>query len=363
MRQIKNRVLVFICALFVSSIVFALPAFANNNANTNNSTLSVSSGSVIADGSSIATINITVKDDSNNVISGDTVTLTSTSDTGLSINGGSVGSSTATATTDSNGNVSFTVSSNNPNPGTDTFTAADTSDNPSIPLGSNSNVTVTFKTPGSCTDGAPGSTPQLASAVANGTNQITLTWTDANDPVTYYLLAFGLTSGQYIYGNPNIGGHDTTSYTVGNLAKGTTYYFAIKAVNGCNPGSFSNEVSATTTGGAVVTPVAASTDTSSDNQNDVTPTDTPTPEEIAQPTAMPTPVPNSPSGLSKTQMLVLILVLIVAVGGTGNFIYWKYKKRKKKSAITIENNPSEKDFEQEGQGEKHKEEMNTKDFS
>jgi hypothetical protein len=244
------------------------------------------------------------------------------------INGGGAGVDNATATTDSNGNVTFTVKSNNPNPVTDTFTAADTSDNPSVPLGSNSNVTVAFKTPGTCTDSAPGSAPKLTSAVANGTSQITLTWTAASNPVTYYLLAYGLTSGQYIYGNPNIGGHDTTSYTVSNLAKGTTYYFAVKAVNICNPSGFSNEVSATTTGGVIIAPITPTDTSNTNDQNDITPTDTPTPTPAAQPTATPTPAPiqTRTAGISKTTMLIYILIFIAVVGGGGNFLYWKHRK-------------------------------------
>jgi adhesin/invasin len=351
MHQIKSKLFVFICTIFFSSILFVSPVFAS--ANTNNSTLSVSSSSIPADGSTTTAISVTVKDDSNNPISGDTVTLTSTGDTGLVINGGNVGADNATATTDSNGNVTFTVSSNNPNPGTDTFTAADTSDNPSVPLGSNSNVTITFKTPGSCTDGAPGSTPQLTSAVANGTNQITLTWTDANSPVSYYLLAYGITSGQYIYGNPNVGGQGTTSYTVGNLAKGTTYYFAVKAVNGCNPGSFSNEISGTTAGGVVVAP-ATSTDTSSNNQNEITPTDTPVPPSpTPQATATPTPIQTSTAGISKTRMLIYILIFIVVVGGAGNFIYWRYKRGMKKSVEIFGKDQLGKDLNQKEQGQKN----------
>jgi len=256
------------------------------------------------------------------------------------INGGTIGSDNATATTDSNGNVSFTVSSNNPNPGTDTFTAADTSDNPSIPLSSNGSVTVTFTVPNSCNYGTPG-TPQLTSAVGNGDSQITLTWTDAPDPVSYYLVSYGLSSGQYIYGNPNAGAQGTTSYTVGNLANGTTYYFIVKAVNGCTPSSASNEVSATTTGGVITaTPTpTSSVDTSSDtnSQNNVIPTDTPTPTQKPQPTVTPTPVQTLVAGISKTKMLIYIVVFILVVGGIGWFIYWKHKKNVKKTT----NKPNE----------------------
>jgi hypothetical protein len=353
MHRIKKGAVGLICSLFFFAVLFTVPAFANNNANTNNSTISVNSGSIPADGSTTATVSITVKDDSNNAISGDTVTLTSSGDSGLVINGGSVGSDTATATTDSNGNVSFTVSSNNPNPGADTFTASDTSDNPAIPLGSNASVTVTFTsivtpTPSSCNDQAP-ATPQLTSAVANNDNQITLTWTDAADPVSYYLISYGLTSGQYIYGNPNVGGQGTTSYTVNNLAAGTTYYFVVRAVNGCTPGSSSNEVSATTTGGVIAatpTPVSSVEAASDTNiQNDITPTDTPTP--TVTPTATPTPAPTLVAGTSKTQMLIYIIVFILVVGGIGWFIYWKHEKNLKKTSA---------------EPNKSAEETNTEDF-
>jgi hypothetical protein len=319
------------------SLIFTLPVFANNNANTNNSVLSVSSGSIPADGSATSTISVTVRDDSNNAVSGDTVTLTSSNDSGLIINGGTIGADSATGTTDTNGNVNFTVSSNNPNPGTDTFTAADNSDNPSIPLGSNSSVTVTFMAPSACNYGSP-ATPQLTSAVAGSDNQITLTWTDVADPVNYYMVSYGLTSGQYIYGNPNVGGQGTTSYTVGSLAKGTTYYFVVKAVNGCTPGSFSNEVSATTTGGVILaTPTPASSDTTS--QSDIIPTDTPAPTPTTQPTVTPTPIPTLVAGTSKTQLLVYIIIFILVVGGIGWFIYWRKQKNK---FIPKPNQPNEK---------------------
>ena len=335
----KTKVIVFIFSLLFSSFFFAMPAFANNTANTNNSLFSVNTNSVPADGSTTATISITVRDDSNNAISGDTVTLTSTGDSGLVINGGSVGADSATATTDSNGNVSFTVSSNNPNPGVDTFTASDTSDNPSIPLGSTSSLAVTFTTPGSCNYNAPG-TPQLTSAVANGNNQITLTWTDVGNPVSYYLISYGLTSGQYIYGNPNVGNQGTTSYAVGNLVAGTTYYFVVKAVNGCTPSNASNEVSATTTGGVVAATSTPATDTTSDNSNqDIAPTDTPTPQPTVQPTAtpMPTPAPTLIAGTSKTKILVYIIIFILAVGGIGWFIYWQHVKNVSKFRLKPDN--------------------------
>lgn len=99
----------------------------------------------------------------------------------------------------------------------------------------------------SCSDSKPGSAPQLLSAEA-GINSVFLRWLDASDPVSYYLVAYGLSPGVYTYGNPNVGGKGTTSYAVKGLSVGKTYYFKIRAGNGCSPGDFSNEMAVTLLG-------------------------------------------------------------------------------------------------------------------
>jgi hypothetical protein len=43
----------------------------------------------------------------------------------------------------------------------------------------------------------------------------------------------------YIYGAPDVG--NSTSYAVGYLQPGSTYYFSVMAVNGCMPSGYSNE--------------------------------------------------------------------------------------------------------------------------
>lgn len=106
-----------------------------------------------------------------------------------------------------------------------------------------------------CSDTKPGSAPALVNAVA-GVNSVTLFWTQATDPVTYYLITYGTSPGAQTYGNPNIGGKGTTSYTVSGLSGGTTYYFKIRAGNGCAPGDYSNEISALPTGGITSGPAA-----------------------------------------------------------------------------------------------------------
>lgn len=99
-----------------------------------------------------------------------------------------------------------------------------------------------------CGDSKPVSAPKLLVASANGKNQVTLIWAKALDPVTYYLLAYGTKPGQLEYGNPNVGDRNTTSYTVKGLENGKTYYFKVRAGNGCTPGDYSNERAAKATG-------------------------------------------------------------------------------------------------------------------
>lgn len=95
-----------------------------------------------------------------------------------------------------------------------------------------------------CSDAKPGGAPLLLLAIP-GFNSVTLVWSEANAPVSYYLTTYGLSSGAQTYGNPNVGGNGATTYTVSNLSGGTTYYFKVRAGNGCTPGDYSNELSAT----------------------------------------------------------------------------------------------------------------------
>ncbi|OGM19248.1 hypothetical protein A2686_03830 [Candidatus Woesebacteria bacterium RIFCSPHIGHO2_01_FULL_38_10] len=95
-----------------------------------------------------------------------------------------------------------------------------------------------------CKDKSPASAPVLTSAVAEK-DSVTLIWTEAQDPLTYYLVAYGRTETEIEYGSPNVGGRGTTSYVVGKLDQGVKYYFKVRAVNGCKPGKFSNKLSAT----------------------------------------------------------------------------------------------------------------------
>ena len=98
-----------------------------------------------------------------------------------------------------------------------------------------------------CTDTPPASAPILNSITA-GLNSVTLSWTEGLGPISYYLIAYGDQSGLYQYGNPNIGGQGTISYTINDLFPNQIYYFVVRAGNGCAPGPFSNELSTATSG-------------------------------------------------------------------------------------------------------------------
>jgi len=102
-----------------------------------------------------------------------------------------------------------------------------------------------------CNNQKPGSAPILHLATSSGPNSIALNWDKAEDPVTYYLITYGTKSGEQLYGNPNVGDSNTTSYTINNLSGGLNYYFKVLAGNGCMPGDFSNEVIGRLTGGYI----------------------------------------------------------------------------------------------------------------
>lgn len=94
-----------------------------------------------------------------------------------------------------------------------------------------------------CKEPRPAAPPMLVSAISQD-RSVTLNWTEAQDPVTYYLAEYGTSKDNFEYGNPYIGPRGTTSSKIGELKNGVKYYFRIRAGNGCKPGKFSNTLSA-----------------------------------------------------------------------------------------------------------------------
>ena len=165
-----------------------------------------------------------------------------------------------------------------------------------------------------CTDTKPGSAPVLLSATANGNNSVTLTWSKSINPVSYYLVTFGTKSGEQTYGNPNVGGPDTTSYTVGSLSANQTYFFRVRAGNGCTPGDFSNELA--------VSPIGVNLSENSTpegfasgvlgEETEITPT--PDTRELSSVSSTPAPVEtnaNTSSGRVRFFLLGILLILIL----------------------------------------------------
>ncbi len=129
-----------------------------------------------------------------------------------------------------------------------------------------------------CSDSSPSSAPFIYSLIP-GTNSIQINFSQAGEPVSYYALEYGQEPGKYIYGATNIGGKGTTSYTVGSLSPGTSYYVRVRGGNGCATGPWSNEAVGRTLGGFFV-PTAVKEK----------PSPTPIPTSTATPTLIPTPV-------------------------------------------------------------------------
>lgn len=315
----------FILAAFFALFTFHLPV-ARAAGPPDQGHFQITQTGAVADGSSVSNVKITLQDSSGNADSGDNVTVYS-SDSTTRFNGNTNiqtqldanGSLSFNMTTTTSGGVNVTVQDTSQ--GSVTVSGSVNFDQPGSPT--STPTPSPTPQPGTCTDSAPGSAPVITNAQSAGPHAITLTWTDATNPVSYYLVSYGVASGNYIYGNPNIGGQGTTSYTVGGLNIGTKYYFVIRAGNGCTPGNFSNEMS-TVAGGssATPTPTHAPVDTSSptdtptpDQSVDQTlvPTDTPTP----MPTEMPTPAPaatgSSTVGTIVTVGTVIGFLIIVGV--------------------------------------------------
>lgn len=170
-----------------------------------------------------------------------------------------------------------------------------------------------------CGNPKPGGAPTLTGA-STGTNQVTLTWSPAAGPVTYYLVTYGTSPGAQEFGNPNVGGSGTSSYTISGLSGGTTYFFKVRAGNGCAPGDFSNELSATPSGGFVAGPAAGFTPGVLAEQTEAT-------KEASPPSMILAEKDKGQEKLIDTKKLNWLAILAVAVLGVSAF-YWFILRRK-----------------------------------
>ncbi len=102
----------------------------------------------------------------------------------------------------------------------------------------------------SCNDLKPKNAPFIYSVKSNAKNEVTLTWTKQS-PTSNYLITYGLVANKPLYG-AKIG--DTDSFTIKGLSGSQTYFFRVKALNGCNASDFSNEVSFKASGAKITQP-------------------------------------------------------------------------------------------------------------
>jgi hypothetical protein len=129
-----------------------------------------------------------------------------------------------------------------------------------------------------CNSTTPTAAPTLT-GTSNSNNSANLVWTPVT-PVDHYMIRYGTTAGNYIYGAANVG--NVTSFLVQALSGNTTYYFQVAGVNGCAPGPWSNEVAITV--GGIVLPVGPAegftTQTLGAETAIPSPTTTPLPETL-----------------------------------------------------------------------------------
>jgi len=86
-----------------------------------------------------------------------------------------------------------------------------------------------------CNDTKPGIPTNFIASPGLGAGQVSLSWTPPDPPYTYFLIAYSDNPDGFKWGNPNVG--SGTSYVVSGLGSGT-YYFWVRAQNGCMPGDF-----------------------------------------------------------------------------------------------------------------------------
>ena len=228
-------------------------------------------------------------------------------------------------TTDGSGNATFTMTTTTP--GTDEINLYDSNG----PTTFSDWFTVTFYDASKGCSNVPAA-PVLSSVVSNSNNSATLTWTDSADPVSNYLVSYGIASKSYIYGDPNVGGQGTTSFTIGALAGNKKYYFAVGASNNCGASGLSNEVSVIVNPiPATPAPTVAPTPTDSGQADTPIPTamaltDLPTPTDSGQ-AATPTPAPQDVNSTFRDLGIGVIAAGVVLVGSVLSFQIIRKKNR------------------------------------
>lgn len=98
-----------------------------------------------------------------------------------------------------------------------------------------------------CTNQKPMASPHLFQANPTG-NAVTLYFVPVNSPVDRYAISYGLTPGDKRYNVVFNQGRSSgaIAYTINALEPNKTYYFRVRAYNGCMPGDWGNELKVVT---------------------------------------------------------------------------------------------------------------------
>lgn len=209
---------------------------------------SITAQQVPADGNTASTVVVTLRDNLNAVIVGDSVSISTPSDTTAVISPGSV-------VTDGSGQATFTITSTQV--GTDAITVDDTTTVTTlVALG---NITFdpvpTSATPqnlsdglgnsnAGCRDTAPTEAPNLYQLSVAKTS-VTLFFTPPNTSFDGFIISYGTTfdANSYTARFSQTATGGAIRYTINDLNPKTTYYFKVQATSGCAVGPASGVLS------------------------------------------------------------------------------------------------------------------------
>jgi len=262
---------IYLAIIAVAILFVSLPliAFAGNPPDASHSSLT--STEVPADGTTTSSVTVTLKDSGNTPLTGDSVTISAPGDATAVISPGS-------AVLDGSGQATFTVTSTTP--GTDSINVTDTTTSTTLTaLG-----TITFDpVPTATLTPTPTETPTPTPGSDNGSNGNSgsssttcgnQSPTDApslyqinrikDSAVLYFLqpssgfdgyaISYGLTSDSNDYSVSFKEGVLTgaVTYTINDLTPNLTYYFKVRATNGCAAGPWSTVLSANNSGTSIL---------------------------------------------------------------------------------------------------------------
>jgi hypothetical protein len=272
--SVKSNVIFFFLSFIYLFFLSSALVYAGNPPDASNSSLTATE--VPADGATQSTITVVLEDSSGTPLAGDTVQLSNSTDSTLAF-------ATSSATLDSSGSAIFTATSTTA--GTDSIDVTDTTTNTllsalgqiifdPLPTATPAPTSVPSSAPStspaptstSCTNTPPATAPTLYQ-INSVSGSATLYFAPPSSGFDGFTISYGLDSNADSY-NVSFSQGPTSGaimYTVNDLTPDTTYYFEVRANNGCAPGPWSSILSSNSSGGTTdtsgtSTPVTGSSD-------------------------------------------------------------------------------------------------------